>query len=285
MKKKRNSSYVLKAMFSRPLVVAAAVIVVFFLVMAIFAPLISPYDPYQTEITGALKQPSAQHILGTDKLGRDIATRLMYGARTSLLIGFVSVMMSAVAGVLIGLVCGFYGGIINAVLSRVVDALMSVPNIMLAMALSLLFSNGTIIGLMIVLGLATVPTYARIMAAEVMRIRDSDYMTVEKVLGMSSARKIFAHLLPNCISPILVVLTANIGTTILCESSLNFLGLGVAAPTASWGGMVNEAYMMMMMCPAYALAPGICIMLLVLGFNILGDGLRDAIDPRLRGTL
>ena len=285
MKQRSRFSYTMKALFSRPLVVAAAVIVLLFLLAAIFAPFLSPYDPYETDITGALKGPTAAHILGTDKLGRDIATRLMYGARTSLLIGFASVMISALIGVLIGLVCGFYGGVVNEILSRVVDALMSIPNIMLAMALSMMFSSGTIVGLMIVLGLATVPTYARIMAAEVMRIRDSDFMVAEKVLGMSSGRKIFAHLLPNCISPILVVLTANIGTTILCESSLNFLGLGVAAPTASWGGMVNEAYMMMMLAPAYALAPGLCIMLLVLGFNILGDGLRDAIDPRLRGTL
>ena len=285
MKQRSRFSYTMKALFTRPLVVAAAIIVLLFLLAAIFAPFLSPYDPYETDITGALKGPTAAHILGTDKLGRDIATRLMYGARTSLLIGFASVMISALIGVLIGLVCGFYGGIVNEILSRVVDALMSIPNIMLAMALSMMFSSGTIVGLMIVLGLATVPTYARIMAAEVMRIRDSDFMVAEKVLGMSSARKIFSHLLPNCISPILVVLTANIGTTILCESSLNFLGLGVAAPTASWGGMVNEAYMMMMLTPAYALAPGLCIMLLVLGFNILGDGLRDAIDPRLRGTL
>ena len=275
----------MKALFARPLVVFAAIIVFLFIFAAVFAPLLTPYDPYSTDVTHALAQPSAEHILGTDKLGRDIATRLMYGSRTSILIGFASVMMAAVLGVGIGLIGGFYGGIVNAVLSRIIDALMSVPNVMLAMAFSLMFRSGTIVGLMIVLGLATVPTYARIMSAEVLKIKNSDFMTVEKVLGMSDARKILTHLLPNCISPVLVVLTANIGTTILCESSLNFLGLGVAAPAASWGGMVNEAYMMMLMCPVYALSPGLCIMLLVLGFNILGDGLRDAIDPRLRGTL
>lgn len=285
MKHQTRAKYIYKTLFSRRIVAVAAFLVALFILAAIFAPLLSPYDPNQTDITGALKKPSGEHLLGTDKLGRDVLTRLMFGARTSLLIGFASVILAAVLGVTIGLICGFYGGVINAVLSRIIDALMSIPNVMLAMAFSLMFQSGTVLGLMIVLGLATVPTYARIMSAQVLQIRNSDFMTAEKVLGMGSWKKIVSHLLPNCISPILVVLTANIGTTILCESSLNFLGLGVSAPTASWGGMVNEAYTMMTVAPVYALAPGLCIMLLVLGFNILGDGLRDAIDPRLRGTL
>ncbi len=275
----------MKTLFSRKLVIFAAILVFAFVFCAIFAPILTPYDPYETDIKNAMAKPSAQHWLGTDKMGRDLVTRLMYGARTSLLIGFTSVIIAAVIGVTIGLVCGFYGGIVNSVLSRIVDALMSIPNVMLAMAFSLMFKTGTIGGLMIVLGLATVPTYARIMAAQVLQIKNSDFMTAEKVLGMSNFKKIMSHLLPNCISPILVVLTANIGSTILAESSLNFLGLGIAPPTASWGGMVSESYAYMMLSPAYALSPGICIMLLVLGFNILGDGLRDAIDPRLRGTL
>ncbi len=285
MKHQSRFAYTIKTLFSRKLVVFAAILVMLFILAAIFAPILSPYDPYLTSIKTTLKSPSAEHLLGTDKLGRDILTRLMFGARTSLLIGFASVIIAAVIGVTIGLVCGFYGGVINSVLSRIIDALMSIPNIMLAMALSMMFKTGSILGLMIVLGLATVPTYARIMSAQVLQIRNSDFMTAEKVLGISNKRKIWLHLLPNCISPVLVVLTANIGTTILCESSLNFLGLGVSAPTASWGGMVSESYTMMLINPVYALSPGLCIMLLVLGFNILGDGLRDAIDPRLRGTL
>ena len=285
MKHQSRFSYIMKTLFSRKLVIFAAILVFAFVFCAIFAPILTPYDPYETDIKNAMAKPSAQHWLGTDKMGRDLVTRLMYGARTSLLIGFTSVIIAAVIGVTIGLVCGFYGGIVNSVLSRIVDALMSIPNVMLAMAFSLMFKTGTIGGLMIVLGLATVPTYARIMAAQVLQIKNSDFMTAEKVLGMSNFKKIMSHLLPNCISPILVVLTANIGSTILAESSLNFLGLGIAPPTASWGGMVSESYAYMMLSPAYALSPGICIMLLVLGFNILGDGLRDAIDPRLRGTL
>lgn len=285
MKHQSRFSYIMKTLFSRKLVLFAAILVFVFIFCAIFAPLLTPYDPYETDIKNAMAKPSAQHWLGTDKMGRDLVTRLMYGARTSLLIGFTSVIIAAVIGVTIGLVCGFYGGIVNSVLSRIVDALMSIPNVMLAMAFSLMFKTGTIGGLMIVLGLATVPTYARIMAAQVLQIKNSDFMTAEKVLGMSNFKKIVNHLLPNCISPVLVVLTANIGSTILAESSLNFLGLGIAPPAASWGGMVSESYAFMMLSPAYALSPGICIMLLVLGFNILGDGLRDAIDPRLRGTL
>lgn len=285
MKRQSRLIYTLKTLFARKLVVFAALLVSFFIFVALFAPFLSPYDPYANDIAHAYADPTPEHILGTDKLGRDVVTRLMFGARTSLLVGFASVAMAAMVGVTIGLICGFYGGVLNAVLSRVVDTLMSIPNIMLAMAFSLMFSHGSVLGLMIVLGLATVPTYARIMSAQVLQIRNSDFMVAEKVLGMNNFKMIWSHLLPNCISPILVVLTSNIGTTILCESSLNFLGLGVVAPTASWGGMVSEAYTLMLLHPVYALAPGLCIMLLVLGFNILGDGIRDAIDPRLRGTL
>lgn len=285
MKRQSRFSYTMKTMFSRKIVVFAALIVAAFILGAIFAPLLTSYDPNATDIMHALEKPSKAHLLGTDKMGRDILTRILFGARTSLLIGFASVIFAAVIGVTIGLVCGFYGGTANVILSRIVDALMSIPNVMLAMAFSMMFKTGSVLGLMIVLGLATVPTYARIMSAQVLQIRNSDFMTAEKVLGVSNSKKIWSHLLPNCISPVLVVLTANIGTTILCESSLSFLGLGVAAPGASWGGMVGESYTMMLLSPVYALAPGLCIMLLVLGFNILGDGLRDAIDPRLRGTL
>lgn len=285
MKHRSRFSYFIRTLFGRGLVVFATVLVLIFVLAAIFAPILTPYDPYATNAREMLQDPSPQHWLGTDRLGRDLLTRLIYGSRTSILIGVTSVIIAAVIGVTIGLVCGFYGGVLNSVLSRVVDALMSIPNVMLAMAFSLMVKTGSIVGLMVVLGLATVPTYARIMSAQVLQIRSSDFMTAEKVLGVSNAKKIWSHLLPNCISPVLVVLTANIGSTILAESSLSFLGLGVAAPGASWGAMVSEGYTLMLLHPVYALSPGICIMLLVLGFNILGDGIRDAIDPRLRGTL
>lgn len=285
MKNRSRFSYSIKVLFGRKLVVFAAFLVFFFVFLALFAPLLSPYDPYKTDMLNSLAAPSAEHWLGTDKLGRDVLTRLMYGTRTSLLVGVLSVFLSCVIGIAIGLVSGFYGGAINTVLSRIMDALLAIPNIMFAMALSIMFSSGSVIGLIIVLGISTVPTYARLLTAQVLQIKNSDFMMAEKVLGISDRKKILSHLLPNCISPVLVVLTANIGFTILAESSLNFLGLGVSAPAASWGGMVSEAYTMLLSRPVYALSPGICIMMLVFGFNILGDGIRDAIDPRLRGTL
>ena len=271
--------------FSRKLVVFAAFLVLFFVFVAIFAPVLSPYDPNKTEKFDALLKPSAEHWLGTDKLGRDVVTRLMYGARTSLTISVLSVFLSAIIGVILGLISGYYGGTINTVISRIVDALLAIPNLMFAMALSLMFSHGSVIGLIVALGISTIPTYIRLLTGQVMQIRNSDFMMAEKVVGVSDRVKIFKHLLPNCISPVLVVLTANIGSTILAESSLNFLGLGVSAPMASWGGMVSDAYTLLMSRPVFALAPGVCIMLLVFGFNVLGDGIRDAIDPRLRGTL
>ena len=285
MKHQSRFTYSLKVLFSRKLVVFAVCLVVLFVLIAVFIPVLSPYDPYITDMTSSLLKPSSEHWLGTDKLGRDVLTRLMYGTRTSLCIGVLSVFLSSILGVAIGLISGFYGGIVNTVLSRIVDALLAIPNIMFAMALSIMFSSGSILGLVLVLGISTVPTYARLLTAQVLQIKNSDFMTAEKVLGISNKKKIMSHLLPNCISPILVVLTANIGFTILAESSLNFLGLGVSAPVASWGGMVSEAYTLLLSRPVYAMAPGICIMLLVFGFNILGDGIRDAIDPRLRGTL
>ena len=161
---------------------------------------------------------------------------------------------------------------------------MSIPAIMLSLGLGMIFGSG-MTSLMIILGLSTVPSYTRLMYGQVLAIRNSDYIDAERVLGAGNIRIMFSHILPNCLSPIIVILTMNIGTTILAEASLSFLGLGVKPPMASWGAMVNEGYSRLISNPVFALAPGICIMLLVLGFNILGDGLRDVLDPRLRGSI
>jgi ABC-type dipeptide/oligopeptide/nickel transport system permease subunit len=201
-----------------------------------------------------------------------------------LAIGVVAVMISAACGILLGLVAGYLGGVLNTVVSRLMDALMAIPSIMLALALGLV-AGGGLVNLMVILGLSTIPTYARLMSAQVLAIRDSDYIKAEQLLGAGTARIVFSHLLPNCLSPIIVLITQNIGTTILAEASLSFLGLGVIPPMPSWGAMVNEGYPKLLMNPAYGLSPGVCIMLLVLGLNILGDGLRDALDPRLRGIV
>lgn len=179
---------------------------------------------------------------------------------------------------------GYIGGAVDVVITRLMDAIMSIPDIMLALALGLVLGN-SIPSLMLILGISTIPTYARIMRAQVLSIRNSDYIMAQKIIGSSTWRITLLHILPNCISPMIVLITQNIGNTILTEATLSFVGLGVNPPTASWGGMVNDGYIYLLSNPVYSLAPGICVMLLVFGFNVVGDGLRDVLDPRLRGTL
>ena len=185
---------------------------------------------------------------------------------------------------LLGLISAYYGGILNVVISRFIDVLMSLPSLMLALALGLVFGHSTG-SLMIILGISTIPTYTRMMSAQVLSVKNQDYITAERVVGAKNGRILISHILPNCFSPILVLLTSNIGMTILAESSLSFLGMGINPPTASWGAMVSAGCSKLLLNPVYGIAPGICVCLLVYGFNVLGDGLRDVLDPRLRGSL
>ena len=273
-----------KRLFHRKIVILGAVLVLFFVLVAIFAPLVSPCDPYAVDPLHTWQQPSAEHWLGTDNAGRDVLSRIIYGSRTSLLIGLVAVSLSAVVGIVLGLVSGYVGGVVDAVISRFMEALMAIPNTMLALCLGLLLGGG-LVNLMIILGISTLPSYTRMMRGQVISIKTSDYVMAEQVLGARQGRIMFSHILPNCLSPLIVMITRNIGGAILAESGLSFLGLGINAPMASWGGMVSDGYVRLLNNPAFGLAPGICILLLVLGFNIFGDGLRDVLDPRLRGTM
>lgn len=273
-----------KRLFHRKVVIVGAVIVAVFVLGAIFAHFLAPYSPYAIDVRNSLKPASAAHLFGTDENGRDVFSRVLFGARTSLMIGLVAVLFSAVAGILLGLAAGYFGGVVDMIISRVMDVILAIPNVLLALALGLVMGN-SMAALMFILGISTVPTYARIMRGEVLSIRNSDYIMAENVIGAKTARITLLHLLPNYISPMIVLITQNIGNTILSEATLSFVGLGVNPPTASWGGMVNDGYIYLLSNPVYSLAPGVCIMLLVFGFNVLGDGLRDVLDPRLRGTL
>ncbi len=282
--RKKKIKKFFRKLFRRKLVIAAACIVAFFIFTAIFAPLLTPYDPYDGDMLAILQKPSAQHWLGTDEVGRDVVTRIFYGARTSLIIGVVSVLISAVFGVSLGLVSAYYGGVVNMVISRIIDVLMSLPSLMLALALGMVFGR-SIFSLMVILGISTIPTYTRMMSGQVQSVKNQDYVLAERVVGAPNGRILASHILPNCFSPILVLLTSNIGMTILAESALSFLGMGINPPTASWGTMVSEGSAKLLINPVYGIAPGICVCLLVYGFNVLGDGLRDVLDPRLRGSL
>ena len=280
---KKIKSFI-RRLFRRRIVIVGAAIVFFFVFVALFAPLLAPYDPYAINPAKSMAQPSAEHLLGTDNIGRDVLSRIIYGTRTSLLIGIVAVMISAVCGIVLGMLSGFIGGKVDTVISRLMEALMAIPNTMLALTLGLILGGG-LTNLMIILGISTIPTYTRMMRGQVMSIRSSDYIMAAEVVGVKRVKIMFSHVLPNCLSPLIVLLTRNIGTTILAESSLSFLGLGINPPMASWGGMVNDGYTRLIANPAFGLAPGICVLLLVMGFNIFGDGLRDVLDPRLRGTI
>lgn len=277
-----NYKNIFKRLFERKIVIFGASLVVIFILVALFAPYISPYDPNAMNLRLSFAKPSSKHLLGNDELGRDVLSRIIYGTRTSLSIGFVAVMIASVFGVALGLIAGYVGGIVDGIICRVTDALLSIPTLMLSVGLGLIVGSGKT-GLMIILGVSTIPTYVRLMRGQVLAVRDSDYINAERVLGASNLRIMLSHVLPNCFSPILVILTMNIGGTILGEATLSFLGIGVKPPMPSWGSMVNEGYNRLLTNPVFGLAPGICIMLLVFGFNTLGDGLRDALDPRLRG--
>lgn len=274
----------LRKLFKRRIVIVGAVFTILFVFMAIAAPLLSPYDPYLVNPIRTLEKPSLEHWLGTDNVGRDVLSRIIYGSSTSLAIGVVAVMISAAAGVTLGLISGYIGGKFDVIITRLMDAIMAIPMVMLALALGMIIGGG-LFNIMIILGIATIPSYTRMMRGQVLSIKETDYITAARVLGASRFRVMFQHVMPNCFSPIIILITRNVGMTILAESSLSFLGLGINPPMASWGGMVKDGYTQMLTNPTLGLAPGVCVLMLVIGLNILGDGLRDVLDPRLRGSI
>ncbi|CAG1023320.1 Glutathione transport system permease protein GsiD [Methylococcales bacterium] len=274
----------LRVFFSRKVVIFGAAIMFLLIAAAILAEIISPYDPYAQNLREALQQPSAAHWLGTDPLGRDILSRIIYGTRTSLAVGLVSVGIASLIGMSFGLLAGYFGGIVDTLIMRFVDALLAIPSLMLALALGVALGGG-LTNVMISLGISLIPTYARLMRGQVLTVKQADYITASDVIGASDLRIILVHVFPNCLSPLIVLITMNLGLAILSEAALSFLGLGIKPPGAAWGAMVNDGYRYLLTNPLLSFAPGFCVMLVVLAFNLVGDGLRDALDPRLRGTL
>ncbi len=273
-----------RVFLSRKVVIFGAVIIFALIVTAIFAPFIAPYDPYAQNLSESLQSPSRAHLLGTDPLGRDELSRIIYGTRVSLLVGIVSVGVAAVIGMLLGLVAGYFGGFINTIIMRFIDALMAIPPIMLALAIAAALGGG-LSNVIISLGVSLIPTQARLMRGQVLTVKQADYVTAGEVIGASNIRIMFSHIFPNCLSPLIVLITLNLGVAILAEAALSFLGIGIRPPGAAWGSMVNDGYRYLLSNPILSFAPGFAIMLVVLAFNFVGDGLRDALDPRLRGTL
>jgi ABC-type dipeptide/oligopeptide/nickel transport system permease subunit len=270
--------------FSRRLYTIGFAIVILLFIVAIFAPLLARYDPINTDLRSVLKQPSAEHWLGTDRLGRDILSRIIYGTRTSLEIGFSAVLAAAFVGTLMGLTAAHFGGWVFAIIMRIADALMALPGIVLALLIAGLVGGGVPV-VIFALGFGGIAPMCRVMCGLALSVKQNDYVMAGRAIGMSNWRLMLTQIFPNAFPPIMVFITMGIGGVVLGEAGLSFLGIGVQAPTPAWGSMVNDGYPNLLTNPLLSLAPGVAIMLLVFGFNMMGDGIRDAIDPRLRGVL
>jgi peptide/nickel transport system permease protein len=254
-------------------------VALFFIALALLAPLISPYDPLATNWLTVRKPPSPQHWFGTDEIGRDVLARVVWGARSSLLAGLVSVSLAVAAGVPIGLVSGYLGGIVDGILMRMVDAMLAIPFLILAIALAA-FLGPSLASAMIAIGISQTPVFARLTRGEVLAVKHEDYIEAARAVGNPHYRIVLRHILPNIVPPLLVQGTLAAATAIIAEAALSFLGLGEQPPDPSWGSMLNTAKNFVSQAPWMALWPGLAIFSLVLSLNLFGDGLRDALDPR-----
>lgn len=253
--------------------------VVFFLLLALFAPWIAPYDPVGTSWSAVRAAPSAQYWFGADELGRDVLSRIIWGARASILAGVVSVSISLALGVPIGMLAGYVGRWVDALISRITDAMLACPFLILAIALAA-FLGPSLTNAMIAIGISATPVFIRLTRAQVLAAKSEDYVEAARALGNPHLRIALRHILPNIVAPLIVQATLAIAAAVIAEASLSFLGLGQQPPAPSWGSMLNTARNYVDQAPWMAIWPGVSIFLLVLSFNLLGDGLRDALDPR-----
>ena len=261
--------------------VFALVLIALFVAVAIFAPLVSPYDPDLQTWTAVRKAPSALHWFGTDDVGRDVLARVIYGARASLLAGVISVAIAVLVGVPIGLISGYVGGFVDALFSRITDAMLACPFLILAIALAA-FLGPSLGNAMIAIGITTTPIFMRLTRAQVMAVKVEDYVEAARAVGNPHWRIALRHILPNILPALLVQATLSVAAAIIAEAALSFLGLGQQPPAPSWGSMLNAAQRFLVNAPWMAIWPGLAIFLTVLSFNLVGDGLRDALDPRSR---
>ena len=266
---------------SRPAALMALIVVVFFIVVAVFAPLIAPDDPIKTSWSLIRKAPSWTHWMGTDENGRDVLSRVIFGARASLMAGVVSVTIAAGVGVPLGLLAGFAGGMIDLVIGRLIDAMLAIPFLILAIALAA-FLGPSLQNAMIAIGVTATPVFVRISRGATMDAATNDYVEAARALGNPPWRVAVRHVLPNIVPPLMVQATLAIAGAIIAEAALSFLGLGQQPPAPSWGSMLNSAQRFLTQAPWLAVFPGAAIFLVVLSFNLVGDGLRDALDPRAK---
>jgi peptide/nickel transport system permease protein len=273
-----------RVFFERKLVMLGLIVLFLLVFTAIFAEWLAPYNPIKGDMAESLQPPSSKHLLGTDIQGRDTLSRLIFGSRTALAVGFGSVFFAGIAGVTLGLVAGYFGGVTNMVIMRTMDALMGFPMLLLALVIAALLGSG-ISNVIIALSVATLPGYARVMHGLTLSVRENDYILAQRAMGAGNIRAMFNHILPNALPPMIVLITLQLGALILAEAGLSFLGIGIKPPGAAWGAMVADGYRYLSSHPWLSFVPGVAIMLVVFAFNLVGDGLRDALDPRLRGLL
>lgn len=263
------------------LALIGAIMLFMIILSALFAPWIAPYDPSQTDLVNKLAAPSAEHLLGTDRFGRDILSRLLYGGRISLLVGFASVFGALLIGTTVGAIAGYYGGIIDAILMRFVDIVISIPAIFLLITIVTIYQP-SVSKLILVFAITSWTNTARLVRGEFLSLRTQDFVLASRTIGTKPIKIIFSHILPNALGPIIVSATLLVGSVILAEAALSYLGLGIQPPTASWGNMLEDAqnFTVLLRAPWYPTFPGLLILITVLCFNFVGDGLRDALDPK-----
>ena len=261
----------------------AAVVLGVTLVVAVFAPWLAPYDPVKAKPWDSLHPPSSKYWLGADRLGRDQLSRLIYGARVSLMIGVGGVGMAVCLGMFIGVTAGWYSGMWDEVLMRVMDGISAFPGLLLALSL-VAITGGTVLNIILVVGVVGTPWVARVIRSQVLSLREREFIVAVRGLGARPGRIMLKHLLPNCLAPVIVQASLGIAAAILLEAALSFLGVGVQPPTPTWGGMLRHAFETVSQAPWLTVSPGVVIFLVVLAFNFFGDALRDVLDPKLRGT-
>lgn len=269
----------MKKVLSNPLAIIGFAIIASIMLLALVAPFIAPYDPDAIDVKAILLSPSTSHLMGTDGLGRDVFSRMLYGARISLMVGFVAVGIATAIGIVLGAIAGFYRGWVDTVIMRIVDVMLSIPSFFLILAV-IAFLSPSIWNIMIVIGLTSWMGVTRLVRAEFLSLRNREFVLAAQALGAKDARLIFTHLLPNSLTPIIVSSILGIASAVLLESGLSFLGMGVQAPQASWGNILTDGKEYIQFAWWLSLFPGLAILITVLGYNLLGDGLRDAYNPR-----
>ena len=279
---KATGNQTVRRLLRSPSAVAGLTIVVLLVLAGVLAPLLTPYDPEQQNLRAVLQAPTWTHPLGTDQLGRDILARILFGARLTLFIGAFAVAVGVVVGVPLGVISGFYRGTVDLIIQRVMDLMLSFTTFLLALTLVALLGVG-LTNVIVAVGVSTIPRFARLVRSSVLSIREVSYIEASLALGVPSHRVLWRHVLPNALAPVIVQATLSMGATILTAAGLGFLGLGVQPPTPEWGAMLGEGRNYIFSQPSVTTFPGLAIFLAVVGFNLLGDGLRDALDPQLRG--